>query len=31
MEAKGGRFATVIGRYYAMDRNNRWDRTELAW
>lgn len=23
--------ATVIGRYYAMDRDNRWDRTELAW
>lgn len=22
---------TVIGRYYAMDRDNRWDRTELAW
>jgi 2,3-bisphosphoglycerate-independent phosphoglycerate mutase len=31
MEATGGRFATVIGRYYAMDRDNRWDRTELAW
>jgi 2,3-bisphosphoglycerate-independent phosphoglycerate mutase len=22
---------TVVGRYYAMDRDNRWDRTELAW
>ena len=22
--------ATVTGRYYAMDRDNRWDRTELA-
>ena len=22
---------TIIGRYYAMDRDNRWDRTELAW
>jgi bisphosphoglycerate-independent phosphoglycerate mutase (AlkP superfamily) len=31
MEAKGGRFATVIGRYCVMDRDNRWDRTELAW
>jgi len=31
LEATGGRFATVIGRYYAMDRDNRWDRTELAW
>ena len=26
----GGRVATVTGRYYAMDRDNRWDRTELA-
>jgi len=23
--------ATVIGRYYAMDRDNRWERLELAW
>jgi 2,3-bisphosphoglycerate-independent phosphoglycerate mutase len=27
----GGRIASVSGRYYAMDRDNRWDRTELAW
>jgi 2,3-bisphosphoglycerate-independent phosphoglycerate mutase len=26
-----GRIVTVCGRYYAMDRDNRWDRTELAW
>ncbi|MBT4502215.1 MAG: 2,3-bisphosphoglycerate-independent phosphoglycerate mutase [Gemmatimonadetes bacterium] len=26
-----GRVATVIGRYYAMDRDNRWDRTEIAY
>jgi len=26
-----GRVATVIGRYYAMDRDNRWDRLSLAW
>jgi len=26
-----GQVATVIGRYYAMDRDRRWDRTELAW
>jgi len=26
-----GRVATVIGRYYAMDRDNRWERTELAY
>ena len=24
-------FATVIGRYYAMDRDNRWDRVEAAY
>src|SRR5690606_19196186 len=23
--------ATVMGRYWAMDRDNRWDRTELAY
>ncbi len=23
--------ASVIGRYWAMDRDNRWDRTERAW
>ncbi len=27
----GARIATVIGRYYAMDRDRRWDRTEKAW
>ncbi|HEX8857258.1 MAG TPA: 2,3-bisphosphoglycerate-independent phosphoglycerate mutase [Thermoleophilaceae bacterium] len=27
----GGRIATVSGRYYAMDRDNRWNRTELAY
>jgi len=26
-----GRFATIVGRYYAMDRDNRWERTELAY
>ena len=25
------RIATVSGRYYAMDRDNRWDRVELAY
>jgi 2,3-bisphosphoglycerate-independent phosphoglycerate mutase len=25
-----GRIATVVGRYYAMDRDNRWDRTDRA-
>jgi 2,3-bisphosphoglycerate-independent phosphoglycerate mutase len=27
----GGKIATVTGRYYAMDRDHRWDRTELAF
>lgn len=27
----GARIATVIGRYFAMDRDKRWDRTQLAW
>ncbi|MBT3093087.1 MAG: 2,3-bisphosphoglycerate-independent phosphoglycerate mutase [Candidatus Thiodiazotropha endolucinida] len=26
-----GRIATLSGRYYAMDRDNRWDRTEQAY
>ncbi len=26
-----GRISTVIGRYYAMDRDKRWDRTEKAY
>ena len=27
----GARVATVTGRYWAMDRDNRWDRVELAY
>jgi 2,3-bisphosphoglycerate-independent phosphoglycerate mutase len=27
----GGRMATVTGRYYGMDRDQRWERTERAW
>ncbi len=26
-----GRVASVVGRYYAMDRDNRWDRVEKAY
>ena len=26
-----GRLATMVGRYYAMDRDNRWERVELAY
>ena len=30
-ELQIGEIATVIGRYYAMDRDNRWERIELAY
>lgn len=28
---KFGKIVSVIGRFYTMDRNNNWDRTELAY
>ncbi|MFA9459763.1 2,3-bisphosphoglycerate-independent phosphoglycerate mutase [Thiohalorhabdus methylotrophus] len=30
-EVGGGRIATVIGRYYAMDRDRRWRRVQAAY
>jgi len=30
-EQGAGRIATVIGRYFAMDRDRRWERTQLAY
>ncbi len=27
----GGAIASICGRFYAMDRDSRWERTELAW
>ena len=30
-ELGAGQIATVVGRYFAMDRDNRWERVELAW
>jgi len=27
----GAKILTVVGRYYAMDRDKRWDRVKLAW
>ncbi len=30
-QAKIGEIATIAGRYYAMDRDNRWDRIEKAY
>ncbi|HQT43258.1 MAG TPA: 2,3-bisphosphoglycerate-independent phosphoglycerate mutase [Halothiobacillus sp.] len=31
LKVAGGAIATISGRYYAMDRDQRWERTELAW
>ncbi|MDQ7074249.1 MAG: 2,3-bisphosphoglycerate-independent phosphoglycerate mutase [Gammaproteobacteria bacterium] len=31
LEGANGTIATISGRYHAMDRDNRWDRTKLAW
>jgi 2,3-bisphosphoglycerate-independent phosphoglycerate mutase len=31
LAASGGRVASVTGRYYAMDRDRRWDRTQLTY
>jgi len=28
---KVGRVASIVGRYYAMDRDERWERTEIAY
>ena len=30
-ELSVGEIATIVGRYYAMDRDNRWERIELAY
>ncbi|GAA0744629.1 2,3-bisphosphoglycerate-independent phosphoglycerate mutase [Clostridium oceanicum] len=30
-EKEVGKLATISGRYYAMDRDNRWERVELAY
>ncbi|KPM47504.1 2,3-bisphosphoglycerate-independent phosphoglycerate mutase [Jiulongibacter sediminis] len=31
MASTGGQIASVVGRYYAMDRDKRWDRVKLAY
>jgi len=31
MDKTVGKIATVTGRYYAMDRDNRWERVKLAY
>ena len=29
--SKYGRLATIVGRYYAMDRDKRWERIQIAY
>ncbi len=31
IKGTSAKIASVMGRYYAMDRDNRWDRIALAW
>lgn len=31
MDSTGGKIATVVGRYYAMDRDKRWERVKIAY
>jgi 2,3-bisphosphoglycerate-independent phosphoglycerate mutase len=31
LNSKGGQLASVVGRYYAMDRDNRWSRVQKAY
>ena len=31
VEGLSAEVATVVGRYYAMDRDKRWERVALAW
>ncbi len=31
LASSGAKIATVVGRYYAMDRDKRWERTKLGW
>ena len=31
LQESGARIITVVGRYFAMDRDRRWERTKKAW
>ena len=31
LKVSGGRIASIIGRYYAMDRDKRWERVKVAY
>jgi len=31
LKKSGAKIVTIVGRYFAMDRDRRWDRTKKAW
>src|SRR5207245_8723899 len=31
LKQSGAKIMTIVGRYFAMDRDRRWDRTNKAW
>lgn len=31
LESTGGKIASIVGRYYAMDRDKRWERVKVAY
>ncbi len=31
LEKNSGKIASIVGRYYAMDRDNRWERVKIAY
>lgn len=31
LQPSGAQIVTIVGRYFAMDRDNRWDRAKIAW
>ncbi|PYL14209.1 MAG: 2,3-bisphosphoglycerate-independent phosphoglycerate mutase, partial [Verrucomicrobia bacterium] len=31
LKQSGAKIMTIVGRYFAMDRDRRWDRTKKAW
>ena len=31
LKKSSGKIASIVGRFYAMDRDKRWERVELAW
>jgi len=31
LDSRGARLASICGRYFAMDRDTRWERTQMIW